>query len=422
MSYEVISHDLPIGKITHCQICGASDLELVIDLGHHAPCDSLLTEAQLYGSEQIYPLRLLRCPECGLAQIDYVVPPEVLFYPEYPYRSGITQTLKDNLHAIAATMIENLGLKDGKLVIDLGSNDGTILEGFKAAGMRVLGVEPTNIAQIAIESGIETINDFFAEEIAEKIKSDYGHASLIIAANMFAHVPNLGSLIRGVSLLLPDGGVFLTESHYLLNILETVQYDSIYHEHLRFYSLKPLIRLMDYYEFTITDVERISNYGGSIRVYATKGKKLPQSDRLLQLIEQEEREGIYKKSTYDIFQKKIIKSKIDLQYLLLDIKKEGKTVAGIGCPGRSSTLINYCNIDSDLMPYIAEQSTSLKLGLYLPKVHTPIVDEEILFKEQPDYVLMLSWHYAKPIINNLRAKGLNSKIIIPLPEVYVIED
>jgi len=382
----------------------------------------LLKHTQLKEQEATYPLRFLICQECGLAQIDYVVPPEVLFYPEYPYRSGITETLKQNLYSLAMTTTKKLKLQKNDLVIDIGSNDGTILEGYKAAGMNVLGVEPTNIAQIARQNGIETINEFFSAEVAEKIKAKYGQAPLITAANMFAHVPNLGSLIRGVNTLLIDGGVFITESHYLLDIIKTVQYDSIYHEHLKFYALKPLTILMHQYGFTITDAERIPNYGGSIRVYATKGTNLPQSERLIEMIAKEKLEGLYERSTYQAFRRKVVQSKIDLQTLLLKIRNAGETVAGIGCPGRSSTLLNYCNVDTELLPYIAEQSTSLKLGLFLPGTHIPIVDEEILFRDQPDYVLMLSWHYSKPIINNLRKKGLKSRIILPLPDVHLLED
>ncbi len=415
-------HDLPNGSLSRCQICNSRELKVILDLGHHAPCDSLLNKKQLREQEASYPLRFVTCTECGLAQIDYVVPPEVLFYPEYPYRSGITETLKKNLHSLALTTTKKIGLKENDLVIDIGSNDGTILEGYKAAGMRVLGVEPTNIAQIAIENGIETVNEFFNADVAERIKQKYGQSPLITAANMFAHVPNLGSLIQGVNTLLVDGGVFITESHYLMDIVETVQYDSIYHEHLKFYSLKPLSLMMQQYGFTLTDAERIPNYGGSIRVYATKGKKLPQSERLLEMIAREKDYGLYEHSTYEIFRDKVLKSKLDLQTLLMDIKNSGKTVAGVGCPGRSSTLLNYCRIDTDVMPYIAEQSTSLKLGLFLPGTHIPIVDEEILFREQPDYVVMLSWHYSEPIIKSLRKKGLKSKIILPLPEVRVLED
>ena len=415
-------HDLPLGHLSHCQVCGCFDLEFVLDLGHQPPCDSLLTAEQVNEAEQFFPLRLMRCTDCGLAQIDYTVAPEVLFHLDYPYRSGITETLSKNLQGIAIRVCELLEFERGSLVIDLGSNDGTILKGFQSQGMKVLGIEPTNIAQIANESGIPTVQEFFNEELARNVRAKHGRAMVVTAANMFAHVSNLGDLIRGVDQLLVDDGIFLTESHYLLDLLETVQYDSIYHEHLKYYALEPLVRLFDYYNFTVVDAERIPNYGGSIRVFAKKGKGHEPSDRLQQLIEAEHAAGLYDSQAFYDFRDKVIKSKLELQALLVDIRQRGETVVGIGCPGRSVTLLNYCNIDHDLLPYIAEQSTCLKVGLYSPGNHLPVVDEQRMFDEQPDYALMLSWHYSEPIVQKLREKGLRSKIIIPLPEVHVLED
>ncbi len=415
------AHDLSTGSLNSCQICSSTDLALVLDLGHQPPCDSLLTSAQLREVEKSYPLRFLRCRECGLAQIDYVVPPEVVFHPEYPYRSGITNTLVKHLHNTAGTIVDSYKIPVGELAVDIGSNDGTLLKGFKARSMRGLGIEATNIAQIANADGIETIQAFFDEDLARNIIESHGQAAAITATNMFAHVAQLGELMRGVFRLLKDGGVFVTESHYLPNILETAQYDSIYHEHLKSYSLRPLVHLFSCYGFTVTDAEKIPNYGGSIRVYAIKGKDLSISDRLRGLLEAEDRAGLNSDAPYDRFRQTVQKSKFDLQRLLLELWAQGKAAPGIGCPGRSSTLLNYVGIGPDLMPYIAEQSTSLKVGLFLPGKHIPIVDEARLFDEQPEYAVMLSWHYAEPIIAGLRRRGLKSKIVLPLPDVRIVE-
>jgi hypothetical protein len=374
------------------------------------------------GPETVYPLNLLRCKDCGLVQIDYVVPPEILFHPDYPYRSGITATLAQNLQNTGRILAEKYDLGPGCLAVDIGSNDGTLLKGFKSKGLNVLGVEATNIADIANQDGIETLQAFFSEAIAGQIVEKYGHASVVTAANMFAHVPNLGDLLSGVTHLLIEGGTFVTESHYLLDLLETAQYDSIYQEHLKYYSLKPLQRLFNDFGFTLVDVDRIPNYGGSIRVYATKGRGLTVSSAITDLIQEEEKAGLYDAGRYDAFRETVLQSKLDLQELLLRLRREGRPAPGIGCPGRSSTLLNYCNIDPELMPYIAEQSSSLKLGLFLPGTHIPVVDEQRLFDEQPDYAVMLSWHYAGPIIANLRQRGLKSKIIMPLPYVHTIDD
>lgn len=415
-------HDLPLGKINYCQVCGGTNLHDVIDLGHQPPCDSLLWPKHLDEMERTYPLRFQVCGDCSLAQIDYVVAPEVLFFAEYPYRSGITPTLVEKLSTTAVSTLKRFPFPPGTLCMDIGSNDGTVLKAFKERGMRVLGVEATNIANIANEAGIETLQAFFNEYLAGKILKSHGPAGSIAATNVFAHISDLGSIMRGVSTLLHDGGVFVTESHYLLDLLETFQYDSIYHEHLRYYSLKSLIRLFDQYDFTVTDVERIENYGGSIRVFACKGKNLPVSDNVTALLAKEAAAGLYGTEVYDKFANQVHKVRSDLLALLVNARCEGKTVAGIGCPGRASTLLNYTGVNTDLMPYIAEQSTSLKLGLFLPGMHIPIVDEKRMFAEQPDYAVMLSWHYAKPIIRKLREKGLKSKIVVPLPEVHIYED
>ena len=213
----------------------------------------------------------------------------------------------------------------------------------------------------------------------------------------------------------------MTESHYLLNLLETVQYDSIYHEHLKYYSLKSIIKLFDYYDFTVIDAEKIPNYGGSIRVVAIRSKGFKISNRLKHLLEKEDKASLDKLETYYKFKNDAVQSKLDLQKLLIKLRSEGKRVPGVGCPGRASTLLNYCNVDPELMPYIAEQSDCLKIGMFLPGKHIPIIDEKALFEENPEYCIMLSWHYAEAIIKNLRKKGLKSKIILPLPKLEIIE-
>jgi hypothetical protein len=413
-------HDLPNGHIGHCQVCGSQRLRLHLDLGHQPPCDSLLWPRQMTEAERVYPLRFLVCEDCSLAQIDYVVPADELFFPDYPYRSGITPTLVQKLHQTAVSTQEKFHFPEGSLVMDIGSNDGTVLSGFKAHGMKVLGIEATNIAKIANDNGIETIQAFFDEAVADRVLASHGQASAITATNVFAHVASLGSIMRGVQTLLKDGGVFVTESHYIVDLLETVQYDSIYHEHLRYYSVKSLLALFDQYDFTVADVERIGNYGGSIRVFAVKGRGHAVNPRVQEMLRLEEERGIYGPEAYETFAARTRKARNDLMAMVLDITARGERVVGIGCPGRSSTLLNYSGMTPDLMPYIAEQSTSLKLGLFLPGKHIPIVDEQRMFDEQPDYAVMLSWHYAEPIIAKLRQRGLTSKIIVPLPDVQVI--
>jgi hypothetical protein len=414
-------HDLSIGLQKKCQLCGSSKLSLIIDLGHTPPCDSLLTKEQLDESEKHYPLRLFKCDDCDLVQIDYVVDPKIVFHNEYPYLGGITKTLANNLKNGAKKFVKDLNLPKNGLAVDLGSNDGTFLKGFKEEGLSVLGVEPTDIAKIANSNGVNSIQEFFTEKVAKEIVKKHGKASILTAANMFAHVAALGDLMRGAEVLLEDGSYFITESHYLLDIQETLQFDSIYHEHLKSYSLKDLIFLFDSYDFTLVDAERIPNYGGSIRGYAQKGKNRNRSQRLQKLLLNEQEANLYNIKTWNEFNKKVFKARSDCKYLISTILNEGKTICGIGCPGRSSTLLSFYGLTSNEIPYIAEQPTCLKVGLYCAGQHIPVLDEEKMFDEQPDYALMLSWHYSEQIIENLRKKGLKSKIIIPLPNVRIID-
>ena len=413
-------HDLQPGKQVECQVCSSKDIEEVVDLGFNAPCDSLLWPEDLDKSETRFPLRLVRCKNCGLAQIDHVVPADILFFKEYPYRSGITPTLVKNLQSTGRTTCERMGVRAGSMVVDIGSNDGTLLKGFKSLGMKVLGVEPTNIADIANSEGIETIQSFFCESTGKEIRDKYGPVDIATAANMFAHVDKLGELIRGVEKMLSADGVFITESHYVVDLLETLQYDSIYHEHLKYYSVGSLKKLFSYYDFTVIDVDRINNYGGSIRVYAQKGKGRVERDSVKELLAMEKEMGIDDGEIFAEFAMKVKDSKIKLKKMLANAKADGLTIAGIGCPGRAATLLSYCGIDKDTLDYVAEQSSSLKIGLYTPGTQLPIVDESRLIEQQPDICLMLSWHYYAPIVEKLREKGLKSKIIIPLPEPFIV--
>ena len=415
-------HMIKNGPIDKCQVCNSSKLNLILDLGHQPLCDSLLAKEMLNQPETTYPLRMFWCEECSLAQLDYCVDGSVVFHPDYPYRTGVTKELVEYLNGMSSSLISKYNLKHDDLVVDLGSNDGTLLMGFKEHGIKVLGVEPTNIAKLANQNGIETVQEFFTVDIANEIKNKYSEASIVVATNMFAHMASIGEVVSGIETILKDDGVFVFENHYLLDVIQGGQFDTIYHEHLRTYSLKSLIKLFSYYDFTITDVERGSRYGGNIRVHVTKGKNRPVSENVTALLNLEENSDLYKLETYRKFAERVKKAKKDFMNFLLKIKDDGKTIVANSCPGRSVTLLNYYGVDADLIPYIAEQPTSLKLGMFLPGKLIPVVNNEILIKEQPDYVILLAWHYAEPIMEQLKARGLKSNFIIPLPDLKIVKN
>lgn len=415
-------HMIKNGHISKCQICNSSKLHQILDVGHQPLCDSLLTKEMLDEAETTYPLRMIWCEECTLVQIDYCVDGSIVYHPNYPYKSGVTKELVEYQHEISESLMSKYNLKNDDLILDIGSNDGTLLTGFKKHGIKTLGVEPTNISKIANQNGIETIQEFFDVNLANKIKNTHGEASLILSTNMFAHMATIGEVISGIEILLKEDGVFVLESHYLLDVIKGGQFDTIYHEHLRTYSLKSLIKLFSYYNFTVTDVQRGSRYGGNIRLHVTKGKNRSISDNVTSLLKLEEEFGLSKLETYHNFTNRVKKAKKDFVTFLMETKKDGKTIVANSCPGRCVTLLNYYGIGNDMIPYITEQPTSLKLGMYLPGKHIPIINNEILLKEQPDYVILLAWHYAEPIMQQLKDRGLKSNFVIPLPDLKIIEN
>jgi len=414
-------HDAQVGTLKKCQISNRDDLELVVDLGHQPLCDSLLSLEQLDQPEKTFPLRITRSRSLGHTQLDYVVDGAEVFHREYPYRCGVTKEVVEHHQMQAKASIKMLGLELGSLIVDVGSNDGTLLKQYQSLGMKVVGVEPTNVARYANETnGVPTIQSFFTEEVAIDIHGHMGPAQLVVATNVFAHMATMGEVIRGIQALLADDGFFVFENHYMVDIIKHNQYDTFYHEHVRNYSLKSLVHLFNLYDMTVVDAEIVQRYNGSIRVTVSKKKQAPRQS--VENTLQYEREcGLFDDSVWESFVHCIYQSKDYLLRTLLDLKSKNKTVVGNSCPGRCSTLMNFCGIGKDLIPYIAEQPHSPKLGLHLPGKHIPVVSNEILFKEQPDYVLLLAWHYAEPIMKDLRKRGLKSKFIVPLPTVNIID-
>lgn len=419
---QSIDHDLAPGKVERCQICGGRELFEAIDLGHQPPCDSLLTEEQLRQPETTYPLRLLICPECGLGLLDFVVDGSSIYYPDYPYRSGISKPLADYQRSFADRVVDRFGLGAADLCVDIGSNDGTLLTGFRRRGLRTLGVEPTNIALIARqENGIETIQSFFTEAVAQQIVGQAGAARLATMTNVFAHMAPLGEVMRGLSRLLAPRGIFVTESQYLLDVLEKNQFDGVYHEHVRTYSLSSLVALFPQYDMEVFDVERGSRYGGNIRAYAARRGDYPIAAAVGELLARESEIGLCDPAAWADFRVRVGRERDRFVGFAHEVRGRGQSLVANSCPGRSSTLLNYYGIDRHLLPYICELPTSLKLGKYVPGKHIPIVDNARLFADRPDYVVLLAWHYADYMVGTLRQRGLQSRFLVPLPEFAVLE-
>jgi hypothetical protein len=366
-----------------------------------------------------YPAQLLRCQRCRLVQLGLIVDPAILFPPEYPYTSGTTKILRENfaeLYREAQTIVE---LNRQDLVVDIGSNDGTLLSNFASAGHRVQGIEPSEVGNLANTRKIPTLITFFSMEVAKAVRQQQGPAKIVTATNVFAHMENIHAVLDGIIAMLDEKGIFISESHYLMSLIEMLQYDTIYHEHLRYYSLQSLKYLLEMHGMTIIHAKRIPTHGGSIRVYAAKAKAYPVRQTVATMLKEEEQSDL-SISKLTEFKRRVVLSKLQLHALLLDIKNRGKRIYGIGAPSRASTLINYVGIDDGIVDCVLEVKGSYKLGKYIPGTLIPVVEESRLFEEPPDYALLLSWHIADELAPKLRQKGFKGDFIVPLPVPRII--
>ncbi len=413
-----LKHSTPI---TSCQVCGNDQLNSLLFIGYVTPVNTMPLINQPSEEQPAFPLEFKRCSKCTLAQIGLEVDQNILFAPDYPYLSASTKTLRDNFTNLCEESTEILNLKKGDFVVDIGSNDGTLLSNFKNAGYNVLGIEPTNASKTANANGIETKMSFFSQEVAQTIAKEKGKARLITAANVFAHIADVHFIVDGIVSLLDEDGVFISENHYLVNLVETLQYDTIYHEHLRYYSLLSLKALFDQHGLEIFHARPIPSHGGSIRVYAAKKGKYPIKPSVNEMITHEVNSGFQDGSVFNTFRKNVSQSKTELMALLGELKNKGARIYGIGAPSRASTLINYTGLDSNLMDCVMEISTSHKLNKYMPGTHIPVLDEVKLYEDQPEYALLLSWHIADELIAILRKKGYKGKFILPLKTVRIID-
>ena len=403
--------------IKKCQVSGSKKLKKILSLGsipfvndtHKINSNNLMTISA--------PLELYYCPTSKLVQLNIEVDKKILFPKSYPYTSSTTKILRENFSRLRNQIDKNNFLKKNDLIIDIGSNDGNLLSNFKDR-YKVLGVTPENIGKIAIKKGIPTIIDYFDTPVVTKINKKYGKAKIITATNVFAHINEVNKLIKNIKRCLVEDGVFISESHYLLPLIETNQYDTIYHEHLRYYSLTSLNYLFSMHQLEIFKAEKIDTHGGSIRIYAAR-KKIYKIDASVKRIKNNEK-NLEKKLLN--FKDRVLNSKLEFYNLLTRIRKNKKNlkIAGISAPSRSTTLINYLGLDENIIECIFEVKGSKKIGMYLPGTKIKIIEEKIQNLKKYQYLLIFSWHIQKDIIKVLRKKGYKGKFIIPLPKPKVI--
>lgn len=408
------------GPITGCQTCGEKNLTHVLFLGFLPPVNVMRPVANPHKEEAWLPAELLWCPTCTLTQLGYVADPSLIFPPEYPYTSGTTRILRENFADLYARVQKMTGLTKDSFIVDIGSNDGTLLKNFVDGGHQVLGIEPSLAAKLAEEKGVRSLMTFFGTEATDQVLHDKGQADVITAANVFAHILDANSVTYNIGRLLKDDGIFVSESHYLLGLLETLQYDTIYHEHLRYYSLHSIKALLERNGFTVFKVERIPTHGGSIRVYAQKGKRFDIDASVEDLLTEEVDAGLTSDGWIRDFRARVTASKLALYELLAPLIRDGKTIHGIGAPSRASTLMNYVGLGSDIVSAVLEITGSKKIGFFMPGTDIPVEDEKRLYDDQPDYALLLSWHIADELMPNLKKRGFKGDFIVPLPEPRIV--
>ena len=375
--------------INSCQISGSKNLYKIVNLGFLPPVNQLYKINSNINSQNFFHTELLYCPESKLVQLNVIVDKKIVFPKSYPYTSSTTKILRENFNNLYKEVKKNLFLKKNNFIVDIGSNDGNLLSNF-SKDFKVLGVTPENIGKLAIKRGIPTILNYFDQKIVNKIKRKYGKPNVITATNVFAHIDRPKKLLKEILSLLDKDGVFISESHYLMPFLKKVQYDTIYHEHLRYYSLESLKYFFSQFKLKIFHVKKIPTHGGSIRVYASKNEKYKIKDSVKKIPKEEKKYITF--NNFKKFRKLTEDSKLKLIKILNNIKEEGKTIYGISAPSRASTLINYVGINENIINCVLEISGSKKIGKYIPGTEIPILNEKILYKKKPDYVLIFSWH------------------------------
>jgi len=402
-----------------CRSCGAANLQQVIDLGTQPLANNLLGPADLNRPEPAFPLEVWVCPACWLMQIAYIVPPVTLF-SEYLYFSSFSDQMLQHAGGAAERYIVEKKLGSANFVVEVASNDGYFLKNFVKGGVPCLGFEPAaNIAEVARKNGIETLDAFFGAETARSVASQHGKADLILANNVFAHAPEINDFVSGIAALLKPDGWAVLEFPYAVDMVEKTEFDTIYHEHVFYFTLLPLLPLFARHSLDIFNVERIPIHGGSLRIFASQRGAHPVSTAVGDLIHEERKRKVDSPAFYQEFSRQAAEVRSNLIDFLREQSDAGKRIAAYGASAKGSTLLNFVGEAAKTIEFIADRST-YKQGRLSPGLHLPIVPAESLEEKQPDFAVLLTWNFAEEIMRQQRAyseKG--GKFVIPLPELFV---
>ena len=404
-----------------CRSCGQADLRPILSLGRTPLANALLTAEQLREPEATFPLDLVFCPACALVQITETVPPEVLFR-EYAYLSSFSDTVVQNAEGIVRRLIDLEKLGSDSLAVEIASNDGYLLQHYHHKGIPVLGIEPAaNIARVAREErGIATVCEFFGAQLAAELVAGGRAADVVHGNNVLAHVADLNGVVRGIATILKPRGVAVIEVPYVKDLIDHCEFDTIYHEHLCYFSLTALDRLFRRHGLVIRDVERISIHGGTLRIFASRADWATPSDAVKALLAEEAAWGVDREDFYRGFGAKVERLRAALLELLGGLKAEGRRIAAYGASAKGSTLLNFFGIGADTLEFVVDRST-VKQGRYTPGTHLPILAPEKVLELRPDYLLLLTWNFADEILTQQQAfRDQGGRFIIPIPECRVV--
>lgn len=404
-----------------CLVCRGGELKEFLNLGMTALANRFVPASALSDREPAYPLRVAFCEGCGHVQLLDRVPPEEMF-TDYVYISSASETLKKHFDELSGFVIDRQKLSDG-FVVDVGCNDGTLLAAFRrrAPKARVLGVDPAdNLAQFTEALGIPRYSGLFTAETAADIRESWGQANAITVTNTFPHIQDLHDFAEGVKTLLAPGGALVIEAHYLRDILQELAFDTVYHEHVSYWALGPMVRLFAEHGLEVVDADRLPIHHGQLRVVVRHAGEASASPSVANVIEEERKAGMTEFATYERFGRNVTTLKTELTGTLGALKESGKKVVGYGAPAKGNTLLNYLALGPSQLEYIVDRSP-LKQGLYTPGVHIPVVSPDRLNTDQPDYVLLLAWNFQDEILQQQAAyRNAGGRFILPVPEVRII--
>ena len=399
-----------------CRICSSKNLKIILDLGEQPPSNSFLDIDELNSPESKFPLRLFWCKDCYLVQLLDIVDKEYLF-KNYFYMTSASKPIVDHFKKYAQDVYQEFLQEDNSFVVEIGSNDGSLLKEFKKLGVSILGIEPaTNLSELANQSNVTTKNTFFSSEVSKEIIKSRD-VSVVIANNVIAHIENLQDLMNGIKILIGNNGVFIFEVPYLVDLIENLEFDTIYHEHLSYFSILPLLKLVKQFGLEIFDIRKQLVHGGTLRIFVSQKDNYPINNSVNVFLNEEHKLGLDKIEFYHKFSTNVEELKKNLLKLLTQLKKENKSLLGYGAPAKGNVLLNYCGINTNFLDCIID-TTPLKQGKYTPGMHIPIIPPKNL--KNTDVALLLAWNYESEILLKEKIFRENGgKFLIPLPKPII---